>query len=173
MKRRKLLILGAFALVLVLGTCIGTAWAYFTTYSEAQGGFPLRMSRHREITVDERFSQWTKRISLQSSEDSVPVVVRARVFAPTMLEVTYRDESGKWSLGEDGFYYYSDVLHGGESTEVLFARIGDVPIAPEDGDSFDVVLVYESTFVHYMPDGTPYADWSVRKEVEREDGWKN
>lgn len=165
MKRRKLLILGAIALVLVLCTSIGTAWAYFTTYSEARGGYRLRMAHRREMDMEEEFSQWTKHITLQNSEESDPVFVRAKVFAPTGLTLSYLDESGKWTLGEDGYYYYSDVLRGGERTEELLARIGNVPETPEEGDSFDVVAVYETTSVRYLPDGTPYADWNARREL--------
>ncbi len=31
---------------------------------------------------------------------------------------------------------------------------------PEEGDEFNVVVVYESTLVLYDKDGNPYADWS-------------
>ncbi len=170
MKRRKLLILGAAALVLVLSTGIGTAWAYFSTYSEAEGGYRLHLARQREVEIEEEFSQWTKRISLKNEEGKSPVYVRAKVFAPTMQSVSYLNESGKWSPGEDGYYYYSDVLKGGESTEELLARIGNVPGAPEEGESFNVVVVYESVPVNYRADGTPYAEWNGAAETGGEKG---
>ena len=170
MKRRKLLILGAAALILVLSTGIGTAWAYFSTYSEAEGGYRLHLARQREVEIEEEFSQWTKRISLKNEEGKSPVYVRAKVFAPTMQSVSYLNESGKWSLGEDGYYYYSDVLKGGESTEELLARIGNVPGAPEEGESFNVVVVYESVPVNYRADGTPYAYWNGAAETGGEKG---
>ncbi len=162
MKRRNALILAGLALVLVLCASIGTALAYFTTYAQTRGGFALDLRHRSEIEVTEKFSQWTKRITLTNSETAGPVFVRARAIAPTALTLQYLDESGKWTPGEDGFYYYGGVLNAGESTPELLAKIAGVPVAPREGESFNVVVVYESTPALYTADGTPYADWTSR-----------
>lgn len=36
---------------------------------------------------------------------------------------------------------------------------------PEDGESFNVIVIYESTPVRYDENGEPYADWSETLDV--------
>ena len=173
MKRRKLLILGAAALILVLSTGIGTAWAYFSTYSEAEGGYRLHLARQREVEIEEEFSQWTKRISLKNEEGKSPVYVRAKVFAPTMQSVSYLNESGKWSLGEDGYYYYNKILQPGDTTPAD-KLIGTVTMsekeAAELGGSFTVTAVQECSTIIYDDNNVaqPMLGWTLPGGVARQ-----
>lgn len=166
-KRGNLVLLGlAGAFVLGAGAC--PANAYFTTYAEAQGGAAVRLGDRTEI--EETCSDWTKSVVITSSPDSQPVYVRARAFCGSSYELEYSSESGKWEQGDDGYFYYSDILYGGESTDVLEVRIGNVPEEPEDGQEFNVVVVYESTPVRYDADGEAYGDWTAVLDSGKAEG---
>ncbi len=166
--KKKSSILAVLVLAAVLTAGIGKAWAYFTTFAEAAGGYTIELGDRTEIT--EKFDQWVKHVVITADEDSKePVYIRARAFCGSAYTVEYSDASGKWTPGEKGYYYYSDILNAGGSTDELLVRIGNIPKDAKEGDSFHVVVVYESAPVRYQEDGTPYADWdevldSVRME---------
>ena len=63
--------------------------------------------------------------------------------------LTYADDEGKWTPGEDGCYYYSDVVPAGGETQEL--RIGIDHMDREE--SFNVIVVQESTPVLYDEQG--------------------
>ena len=157
--KRKTLLLAALALVLVLGASIGQSLAYFSTYAEAKGGYVIELGDRTELK--EEFSNWTKRVTVVSAEDSEPVFIRVKAFCGSRYSLSYLDESSRWSLGDDGYYYYSEIVPGGGSTAELQIRIGNVPASVKDGDSFNVIVIYESTPVRYREDGSAYADWNV------------
>lgn len=71
-------ILTAVAVMLVLSAVMGSAWAYFTTYARAKGGYPIVLG-HEEHD-DEEFKKWEKTLSITVSKDSKPVYLRARAF---------------------------------------------------------------------------------------------
>lgn len=156
--KKNLKFLAVLAVVLVLGSSIGSAWAYFTTYTSARGGYVMKLGDETEI--GEKFSEWTKHVSITSDENSEPVYVRAKAFCGSKYTLVYSSENNKWTAGDDGYYYYSDIVYGGQTTEELLVKIENVPEG-EDADSFDVVVIYETTPVLYHEDGTPYADWSL------------
>lgn len=162
MKRRNMY-LTALAFVLIFTTAIHSAWAYFTTYAEARGGYTLSLGD--ETTVGEEFSAWTKHVTITTSEDSEPVFIRARAFCGSEYSLVYSDASGKWTPNSDGYYYYSDVVPGGGHTEVLDIKIENVPADVKDSDSFNVVVIYETTPALYREDGTPYADWTRKVDT--------
>ena len=116
---KKSILLGIAAAALILTTDLESAGAYFTTYAEAGGG--MRIDLGAETELQERFSVWTKHISIVSKEDSEPVFVRVKAFCGSAYQLVYSDASSKWSLGEDGYYYYQDILYGKETT--MFAGI--------------------------------------------------
>lgn len=173
--------LTALAVVLVLGAGIHNIWAYFTTYAEAQGGYVIELGDRTH--VKEEFSGWTKRLVVTSKADSQPVYVRARAFCGSGYTLAYEDTEGKWNESGDGYYYYSDILYAGESTSELSVKIDGLklqrdtdPVTGETiytyeglevGESFNVVVIYESTPVRYDENGNPYADWEG--EVLREE----
>lgn len=146
----------AFALIL---TAVGRgAWAYFTTFAEARGGYPISLGD--ETRVKEEFSAWTKHVTITVSEDSEPVFVRAKAFCGSRYSLVYSDAGGKWTPGGEGYYYYSDPVAAGGSTDVLDIKIENVPSDVKDSESFHVVVIYETTPVLYQEDGTAYADWT-------------
>lgn len=151
-------LLAAAACMLILSVGAGSAWAYFTTYTEAQGGYAVQLGS--QSTVTETLDSWTKHVVITSDADSGRVFIRAKAFAGSQYELGYSSAGGKWELGEDGFYYYSDIVEAGGSTETLDIKINNVPAQVKDGDNFNVVVVYESTPVVYR-DGEAAADWTA------------
>ena len=173
--KRKNGFLAALALVLVLGACIAPAYAYFTTYAQAKGGLPIRIGD--ETTVEEGLVDMEKSIVITNQEeDSQTVWVRAKATGPKKYPLQYTADPNAWVPGSDGWYYYSEPLAPGKSTEVPFlVRITGVPEkeAIEDGDKFDVIVYYETTPVQYKEDGTtidPKADWDIVLEMHAEGG---
>lgn len=158
--KKKGMFLAALAAALTLTASVGSAWAYFTTYAEARGSYTISLKGH-ETTVSENFSAWTKEVTVANDADSDPVYVRARAFCGSEYRLSYSDEGGRWSPAEDGYYYYDSILPGGASTEKLLVKIEGIPEDAEDGDNFNVVVVYETAPVRYDESGEPYADWSA------------
>ena len=142
---KKSLCLAAAALTLTAGISAGTAMAYFTTYTEASGGVTLNMG-FSETIPKEDFSNWTKHVSVENTGD-YDCYVRVKALAGSKYQdgLQYSDSDGKWTPGEDGYYYYSDPIAPGESTSVLDIRID----SKESDASFNVVVVQESTKVLY------------------------
>ena len=153
---KKSLCLAAAALTLTAGISAGTAMAYFTTYTDASGGVTLNMG-FSETIPKEDFSNWTKHVSVENTGD-YDCYVRVKALAGSKYQdgLQYSDSDGKWTPGEDGYYYYSDLIAPGESTSVLDIRID----SKESDASFNVVVVQESTKVLYNENNEPYADWT-------------
>lgn len=157
MKKCKNVLLAMTACMLILSAGAGSAWAYFTTYTEARGGYTIRLGS--QSTVTETLDRWTKHVTVTNDEASGPVYIRAKAIAGSQYVLAYSSADGKWTQGADDFYYYSDIVEAGGSTEILDIRIDNVPTEAKDGDSFNVVVVYESTPVVYR-DGEAVADWN-------------
>lgn len=158
--KKKNLILMLLAAGMILTGSIGHTWAYFTTYTQAQGGYPIDLGDQTEVHED--FSAWTKHVSVTVGEDSQPVYIRAKAFCGSAYDLVYSSESGKWRFNEkDGYYYYNEIVNGGGSTEELLVKIENVPADITDPTSFHVVVIYESTPVRYDEAGNPYGDWNV------------
>ncbi len=156
----------AIALGLVAGISVDSANAYFTSYAIARGGHPIQLQDRVVTEIREEFSQWTKHISLVNTGDA-ECWVRVKVFAGSIYETVFSG-SQHWSPGEDGYWYYDEILAPGGVTEILDVKI----ILPDGGvdefgnklsykEDFNVVVVQECTSVRYGADGTPYADWNA------------
>ncbi|WP_165247991.1 hypothetical protein [Adlercreutzia sp. ZJ141] len=170
----------ALAVVCIAVAGIGAASAYFTTYCQAKGGYTLELGD--DTTVEETFANWTKTVTIKSdAASSEPVYVRVAAYGPSDYAIEYSEPGGatNWSQAGDGYYYYKGnkgVLDPGATTPPLDLIIRDVPVsdsttgeAPQLGDAFNVVVVYETTPVQYQADGTAVvepeaADWSVKLE---------
>ncbi len=157
--KQKTVWLSAAALLLAGAVSLPKAMAYFTTYAAAGGGVEVRISNTR-TEVEEKVEGLTKQIQLKntSTQDEY---VRVKVLCGSAFTLEFTNESGKWSLNEDGYWYYSDILKPGDTTKPLLAGI----TVPEDQkDDFDVIVVEESTPVLYDENGDPYADWSLKSD---------
>ena len=172
MKRSKWL-LALLAAALVISAGAGTAYAYFTTYVTAKGGYVLHLSGGTEI--EEKVSSWTKHVTIRSKEGSAPVFVRVKAFAAEPLTLDISGEN--WQKGTDDYWCYEKPLEGGSATsdELLIALLG-VPEGAQPGEDFNVAVVYETVPAVFTEDGRPdlakaWADGPVTvlkgKEVSR------
>lgn len=160
--KKKNACLAALAVVLVLTASIGSAMAYFTAYTTAAGGYTINLGS--KTTIEETFSDWTKHVVISNAEKSEPVFVRARAFGGSAFTIT--GSGSGWRDGGDGFWYYEEPLAGGSSTAELTFSIEGVPENALVGDSFNIVVVYESTPALYHEDGSVYADWTMILDAE-------
>lgn len=162
MKKRKYYpgVLACAAALTVASAGIGQAWSYFTTYAEASGGYTVHLGDRTEIT--ESFTEWTKHVVIANEESSEPVYIRVRAFCGSQYTISYSGED--WTPGSDGYYYYNRAVDGGGSTGTLDLKIENIPENPEDKESFNVIVIYESTPVKHHEDGSAYTieetDWS-------------
>ena len=176
--RKRNLILIALVFALIICATIQPAIAYFTTYVRAKGGHKVTLGDTTKIT--EEFSNWTKRVTIANEEGSAPVFIRAKVRYEGKYTIAVSG-SGWTAQQEDGYYYYGEsqtqltVLDENQATSQLSVEIQGVPTKSsgegadntafeqlKDGESFSVVVVYESTPVRYTANGTPYADWNAQ-----------
>lgn len=146
--------------------------AYFTTYVSAGGSQVVHMGSQTELHED--LSNMTKHISITNTSQIHDCFVRVKVFHSGQLEVSYRDRSesgGLWTYSEeDGYWYYGPILPAGARTEILDAKIGELP-ENFDRDSFNVVVIQECTPVVYDEAGNPEADWNtVYRDYQETEG---
>ena len=173
MRKKILLGITAALLIAIAAFGIGKAYAYFTTYVEAKGQRTIRLGD--ETTIEENYGDWKKDVQITNSADSAKAVwVRAQAFAGSEYKLGYNGKgSGSESWTDepdaDGWYYFSTPIAPGESTKTLTISITDLDgnkPAAEDGKTFNVVVVYETTpavengeeggKTQYLP-----ADWSL------------
>lgn len=164
--KKRTLVLALAALLLTVGVSAGQAMAYFTTYTSASGGAALHLG-FSETVPGEEVSDWTKRVSIQNT-GSIGCYVRAKAFAGEVYEkaMTYTDAAGKWTLGEDGYYYYSEIVAPGEASDELLIKIDHL----DRQEDFNVIVVQECTPVLYDEDGQPYYDWNMVTDTEEGEG---
>ncbi len=167
--KNKIFWLAMIAVVLVGSVSVQSAMAYFTTYVKAEGGYEITLGDETEIEEDVK--DMTKSISIKNTGET-DCYVRVKVFCGSQLNISYSgavDGSGNqyWTLDDDGYWYYKDILKVGESSEVLNAKIE----LPEDyKDTFNVIVVQECTPVQYKEDGTAYADWNAKIDTKTDIG---
>ena len=158
---KKSYFLSVLAVILILFTVINSAFAYFTASVSAVGGKKVTLGGSSEIV--EKFANWTKKVTITAKKDSELVYVRVTAFCGSAVKLEYSSESDKWFDGNDGYWYYSEPIKDGESTEELLIKINDVPVKPGEDVNFEeynVAVIQEYTPVRYHEDGTPYGDWS-------------
>jgi hypothetical protein len=157
---KKIICLAAVAALLVAGLKVESSLAYFTTYSTAEGGAKISLGSSKTELIEE-VSDWTKRVQVENTGER-PCYVRIQAFSGK--ELSYSDENGKWTKGSDGCYYYSEILEAGARSEVLKIEIKG--ISEDTADSFNVIVLQESTPVLYNDEGEPYADWDLTVSSE-------
>ena len=172
-------LLTAAAVMLILSAAMGSAWAYFTTYATSKGSHIIHMGHHETITED--FSDWEKQVRLELRKDSQPSYVRAKGFCAD-YKLSY--SGSNWMDGGDGWWYYNRIMApiidektgepGPDVADILHVGINKVPGTDKDGDSFNVIIVYESAPVQYNADGTALGpkeiDWNSEVVTKRTGG---
>ena len=151
---KKTLCLAGTALLLTAGLSVGSAMAYFTTYTQVSGGVTLSLGM-TTTTPEETVDNWTKHVTVQNTGD-YDCFVRVRAFAGAQYQDGLTYSGNNWSLADDGYYYYSQIVEAGSSTEDVL----DIRIAHENIDQdFNVIVVQESAPVIYDENGNPTGDW--------------
>lgn len=160
-------VIAVLAMALVSGAGMGTAWAYFTTYATMKGGVTLSLGDTTEIFEDAKGNK--KTITITTDPTSQPVYVRAKAFSGDDFGLTYSAPEGGWSENtNDGYWYYDEILapavdeKTGEpkkgSTTPLTVEISRKIVEGEEiqeGDSFNIVVIYETVPVTYDKQGNP------------------
>ena len=159
---KKPLIMAAATLALTGTLAVGSAMAYFTTYSTAGGGVTMNMG-FTETIPNEEVDENGKHITITNTGD-YDCFVRVKAFAP--VDLTYNAPDGGWTDGGDGYWYYGEVLPAGETTGKELNITYKFPSGDEKPDEFNIVVIEECTPVLYQEDGTPYADWNSTQTTE-------
>ena len=148
MRKRSGKICAALLAVLVLSASLAAgAGAYFSDYETALGEVPVYLSGRTE--VKESVADGKKTISIINTGNST-VVVRAQVYGPDIMQVSFEKDSD-WDKTQADYYYYKSVLAPGESTSEIYAEVNiKNPTEQEEaalatlGDQFEIVVVQES-----------------------------
>lgn len=169
------------AIMLIMSAVMGSAWAYFTSYSRAKGSVALKLGHEEHIIED--LQGWQKILDIESTEDSNPVYLRMRAYCAE-YDVTYDNNKNWTGKKADGWIYYEKALQPGKTlsnpdgddktddSDALLAKI-EYKEDPElkDGKTFNVIVVYESTEVQYDEQGNMIdadkADWSRPVDTKR------
>ncbi|MDD2978636.1 MAG: hypothetical protein PHN80_01555 [Hespellia sp.] len=161
---KKPIFLAAAALALTASLSVGSAMAYFTTYSTASGRKPLEMG-FTETVPHEDVDTGGKHITIENTGD-YDCFVRVRVFS--VIDVTYTAGEG-WEDGGDGYWYYRPVLAAGATTPSELQVGFEYPVNDENQttESFEIMVVQECTPVVYDDEGNAMPDW---EHVIRTDG---
>ena len=109
---KKPLIMAAATLALTGTLAVGSAMAYFTTYSTAGGGVKMNMGFTKTVP-DEQIKSDGKHVTI-SNTGKYDCFVRVKAFAPVSLG--YKADKN-WSKGADDYWYYTDDRVGGNENE--------------------------------------------------------
>jgi len=166
--RKIKIILVALALILTATAVIGTASAYFTTHSAASGMTAVSVKPTVTTITETVDPDDMEKIVSITNEEGAPCYVRVQAFASGDMTLGYDGEN--WSDDGSGYVTYGAVLEAGETTTELVITIGNVPEDAEEGATFNVIVVYESTYVSYDDDGEPLEPVWDRKAADNEGG---
>lgn len=159
---KKPLIMATATLALTGTLAVGSAMAYFTTYSTAGGGVKMNMG-FTETIPNETVDQNGKHVTISNIGD-YDCFVRVTAFAPVTL--TYNTPDGGWTEMVDendknvSYWCYDDVLPAGKTTEQELNITYKFPEGNDKPEEFNIVVIQECTPVLYDKDGNPYADWN-------------
>lgn len=153
---KKPLIMAAATLALTGTLSVGSAMAYFTTYSTASGGVTMHMG-FTETIPNEKVDENGKHVTISNTGD-YDCFVRVKAFAP--VDLTYNAPDGGWTEGNDGYWYYDDILPAGKITEQELNITYKFPEGDDKPEEFNIVVIQECTPVLYNEDGSAYADWN-------------
>lgn len=164
---KKTICLAAAAVALTGTLAVGSAYAYFTTYSEAKGNVVFQMGETR-TEPHEEVKEGKKIVSIENTGD-YDCYIRVKAYAGNNYNLSYADGgSGKWYDGGDGYWYYKDILEAGSTSETVLVNIPKELLEDiTDEKDLNVIVIQECTPVQYDDDGEPYADWNVTFEDSR------
>lgn len=164
---KRTICLAAAAVALTGTLAVGSAYAYFTTYSEAKGNVVFQMGKTR-TEPHEEVKEGKKIVSIENTGD-YDCYIRVKAYAGNNYNLSYADGgSGKWYDGGDGYWYYKDILEAGSTSETVLVNIPKELLEDiTDEKDLNVIVIQECTPVQYDDNGEPYADWNVTFEDSR------
>lgn len=168
---RRTAVLAAAAVVLMAGTTMGRAMAYFTTYVVAEGGKELELGFTTTEPI-EKIVAGAKEITIQNTGEN-DCYVRVKVFAGSKYALTFAEgeSDSRWSAGKDGYYYWTEILPAGSEGQGGVTGVLKIRIDCQDTtmDSFNVIVVQECTPVPFDENGGQISwdkvDWSRTADV--------
>lgn len=157
--KNKNLFLAVLAIILVLGSGIGAAVAYFTSFVEAKGGYVIQLEPK---TVINEYYDGQKRVQIQNTAKAglEPLFVRAKVFYGTEPEITVTVTSSTWDIESPTAtrrYYvatYTKPVYGQEFADTLSIDV-NTKADMKNEEYFDVNVVYECVPAVFKADGSP------------------
>ena len=112
-KLNKKLVLSIVALVMISTLGIGKALGYFTTHTNATGGYKMDLG-FTDTKIEEDVDKDGKHVVITNVGD-YDCFVRIKVFAADNLKIKYN--LGKdWQESDDGYIYYNKVLSSKDKT---------------------------------------------------------
>ena len=153
-RKNRFLLLTAAILLAALILPGKAALAYFTDYQQAAG--EQKISLAWQTKIHEQMEENDKHITIENTGDT-NVLVRVAVFAADYAKT---EETDSWKQGEDGWWYYNQILAPGKTTEELVVTVTAEEL-PE-GDA-EIIVVHESARAVYENGSTlrAPADWMV------------
>lgn len=115
---KKPLIMAAATLALTGTLAVGSAMAYFTTYTTAGGGVKMNMGFTE--TIPHETVKDGKHVTI-TNNGNYDCFVRVKAFAPVAVALTYNAPDDGWTKGkgDDDYWYYDDVLPAKATTTEL------------------------------------------------------
>lgn len=166
-RNHRIFVCAAFAATLIVcGISVKPTLAYFTTYATAKGGISVDIGPTTD--VKEKFKDWKKTIEIENT-GKADCFVRVKVIAASQFDI--QASGSNWSLSDDGYWYYSQVVPVGGKTEPIVAAI---TVSEKVKTSFNVVVVQECAPVTYDENGNPCvapdAKWDATAQYDKEEG---
>lgn len=143
-KNRKSKICVMMVFVLLIMSTVVFAWmeGYFNTKSEID----IDLGKANTIIRKEK-SGSLMQTSIENTGTG-PCFIRVKIFTPSSKAVTITSSSEKWEQHEDGYWYYSEILHAQKVTDKLNIQ----------GNN-NAIVIQETTQDYYEENGKIYADW--------------
>ncbi len=102
-------------------------------------------------------------------QEKQTVLSGVKVIAASQFDI--QASGSNWSLSDDGYWYYSQVVPVGGKTEPIVAAI---TVSEKVKTSFNVVVVQECAPVTYDENGNPCvapdAKWDATAQYDKEEG---
>lgn len=102
------------AAALLLGVAAGPARAYFTASDSADGGIIIKQP---DTDIREYVGDGQKKVVIYNKEDSVPVWVRAKVFAASEYNAEIIKGAGWSGPTANDWYTYDEIVDPGKTTK--------------------------------------------------------
>lgn len=168
-KMNRKAILAVALIVLLLTVAVGTTVAYLVDWTDSITNTFTATELPNEVV--ENFEGNTKKDVKIKNNGNISAYIRAKVVVTwqdangkvlkdvpvqgTDYTISYSD--GKWSLKGDGFWYYSEPVAGGASTDNLFTDCKPLKKAPVEGYTLHVEVLAQS--IQAEPSSVVKTEW--------------